>query len=66
MTPENEAHWRYQLEFMTNWGHNNRYIAPWSQSPEEVIWLREEARYKCHLADAIRRASNEIGLKLPK
>ncbi len=59
MTPETEAHWRYQLERYTNWGYHNRYQAPWSKPPDVVAWLCEEARYQCHLADALRRAAQE-------
>ncbi len=50
MTPEEEAHWRYQLELMTNWGHGYTMVGGLNAPPEEVIWLREEARYKSHLA----------------
>jgi hypothetical protein len=57
MTPHEEAHWRYQLELMTSWGYHSRYQAPWNKPPDEVKWLCEEARYQCHLADALRRAS---------
>lgn len=54
MTPELEAHWRYQLERTSNWGYMSRYQAPWLKDPDEVVWLREEARYQCHLANALR------------
>jgi hypothetical protein len=57
VTPEEEAHWRYVLEHMTNWGYNTRYQGPWETPPDEVAWLREEARYRCHLADALRRTN---------
>lgn len=60
MTPHEEAHWRYQLERMCNWSFDNRYQAPWNTPPAEVDWLREEARFKCHLADAHRRAGEVI------
>jgi hypothetical protein len=52
MTPEEEAHWRYQLELMTNWGISSYGITGLHKFPDEVAWLREEARYHCHLANA--------------
>lgn len=52
MTPEEEAHWRYQLEILTSWGYHDRMINQdtWNKVPDEVAWLREQARYKGHLA----------------
>lgn len=51
MTPEEEAHWRYQLELMTGWDYHGRRIAnQFNKIPDEVLWLCEEARYKGHLA----------------
>lgn len=59
MTPQEEAHWRYTLEYMTNYGYNARKGMVGStfgmDVPDEVSWLREEARYKCHLANAEKR-----------
>jgi hypothetical protein len=66
MTPELEAHWRYQLEKMTNWGFDSRRDMVGNnfgmQIPDEVAWLREEARYNMHLATAhLRRQAAERG-----
>lgn len=57
MTPEEEAHWRYMLERMTNFGHNYDKVGAYYgiKVPDEIAWLREEARYKCHLANAEKR-----------
>lgn len=58
MTVAEEAHWSYQLEWMTNWGYNIRYQGPFGHPPDEVVWLREQARYMTHLANAqARRAA---------
>jgi hypothetical protein len=65
MTPEVEAHWRYQLERMTNYGHDLNHISAYRYPniPDEVAWLREEARYQCHLANAQkRRAATFVGV----
>lgn len=55
MTPETEAHWRYTLEHMTNWGSWAYGSIYKPKTPDEVAWLREEARYHCHLANAQQR-----------
>jgi hypothetical protein len=57
VTPEIEAHWRYQLEYLTSWKYHSGNIlnGGLSPAPAEVRWLCEEARYQCHLADAHRR-----------
>ena len=62
MTPEEEAHWRYQLELMTNWNINYDRVGSWRECPPEVSWLREEARYYGHLSTAhLRRQAAERG-----
>lgn len=70
MTPEEEAHWRYTLEAMTNYGYNNgRVTNAFNKIPDEVLWLQELARYKCHLSNAYLRrqaaANGNSPLQLP-
>lgn len=60
MTPEEEAHWRYQLEILTSWGYHQKHVMPmFDNVPSEIVWLREEARYMNHLATVhIRRKAD--------
>lgn len=61
MTAKEEAHWRYQLERMTNWGSGGYIIQPsFRKVPDEVIWLQEEARYYCHLANALNKRQQKF------
>lgn len=60
MTAAEEAHWRYQLEAMTNYRFGDRVGAVWNQVPDEVRWLSEQARYMVHLANAQRRRSDRL------
>ena len=56
MTPEEEAHWRYQLEILTSWGYHAKHITgTFDNVPEQIVWLREEARYNVCLANVHRQ-----------